>query len=109
MAYSQEFSRYAYVIDAAQPAIGVVDPRTDSLEAVSGFGNTTAVRAGGVDARLDRNWLYLLTNDPLAPKIDVLALERAGAALGNVQEFDIFRRVGNITSWQGLSIWPASH
>ncbi|KAL8965078.1 MAG: hypothetical protein Q9183_004042 [Haloplaca sp. 2 TL-2023] len=109
VAYSQDSSRYAYVIDAGQPAIGIVDPRTDSLTGVSGFGKTTAIRAGGVDARLDRSWLYLLTNDPLAPTINVFHLESGGKALRNVQEFDIFGRVGNITSWQGLSIWPASH
>ncbi|KAL8872024.1 MAG: hypothetical protein Q9174_002274 [Haloplaca sp. 1 TL-2023] len=108
VAYSQDSSRYAYVIDAGQPAIGIVDPRTDGLQGVSGFGNTTAVRLGGVDARLDRKWMYLLTNDPMAPKINVFGLERGGAKLRNVQEFDVFGKVGNITSWQGLAIWPAS-
>ncbi|KAI4194093.1 MAG: hypothetical protein LQ350_007982 [Teloschistes chrysophthalmus] len=107
--YIPQFSRYAYIIDAARPKITAFDPRNDQVKDITTYQippNSTGI--GGVDTRLDRNWLYLLTNDPNGPKVDVFAVQQGGPGLKMVQSFDIFSSIGKIPAWQGLAIWPSS-
>jgi hypothetical protein len=61
----------AYVIDAAQPKITVLDHQTGNIKGTVHFDVTTA-GTGGIDMAADRKWLYALTDDPVAPKINVL-------------------------------------
>ncbi|KAI4244237.1 MAG: hypothetical protein LQ352_006883 [Teloschistes flavicans] len=105
--YIPQYSRYAYVIDAAQGEIAAVDPRTDMVKDVYTYPvNTTG--SGGVDTRIDREWLYLLTDDPKAPKLNVFAVQQGGPGLKLIQSFDIFSNVGVIPFWMGLAIWPST-
>ncbi|KAI4100785.1 MAG: hypothetical protein L6R37_005277 [Teloschistes peruensis] len=105
--YVPQFSRYAYIIDAAQPEITAFDPRIDQVKDVTTYPlNSTGT--GGVDTRIDRQWLYLLTSDPNAPKLDVFAVQQEGPGLKMIQSFDIFSSIGVIPSWMGLGIWPSS-
>ncbi|KAL8706557.1 MAG: hypothetical protein Q9201_000430 [Fulgogasparrea decipioides] len=107
VAYTPEYSKSAYVVDAGQPNITVVDPRTDEVKNVIGI-ETDSPGDGGFDTHIDRKWLYLLTKSPSAPKVEVFAIESGGTGLLSVQSFDIFGAVGRIPGWMGLAIWPSS-
>ncbi|KAL8724763.1 MAG: hypothetical protein Q9181_006686 [Wetmoreana brouardii] len=107
VAYTPEYSKFAYVVDARLPNITVVDSRTDEVKKVVAFNNDSS-GVGGIDAHIDRKWLYLLTRNPSAPKVEVFAIESGGTGLSSVQSFDIFGAVGRIPGWMGLAIWPSS-
>jgi hypothetical protein len=98
----------AYVIDAAQPNIAVLDPQTGDLKGTVHFDVTTA-GSGGIDMVADREWLYALTDDAVAPKINVFSLK--GGNSGNlpqqVQSYDPFSSVGSFPFWMGLDVYPS--
>ncbi|KAL8687581.1 MAG: hypothetical protein Q9218_006285 [Villophora microphyllina] len=103
--YVPQYSRYAYVIDALEGEITAVNAQTDEVTSVYTYPlNSTG--NGGIDTRIDRKWLYLLTDSAKAPKLDVFAVQQGGPGLKMVQSFDIFSTVGVIPFWMGLAIWP---
>lgn len=105
VAYSPHGSA-AYIIDAALPNITVVDTETGNIRARFGY---SAVSAGGVDVAIDRGRLYLLTDDPTAPKINVFDLHEHDTVnpATQIQSLDIFSVVGPIPFWMGMAIYPA--
>ncbi|KAL8791765.1 MAG: hypothetical protein Q9195_005641 [Heterodermia aff. obscurata] len=89
--YDPRVSSRAYVMDAGQAVIDVVDAGTGRLE--------RRVRIGG-------EWIYVLTDDPNHPNINVFKIQ-GGPDLNPVQQFDLFgSAVGSIPEWMGLAIWP---
>ncbi|KAL8945953.1 MAG: hypothetical protein Q9222_007582 [Ikaeria aurantiellina] len=108
VAYSAQYSPVLYVIDAAQPNITVVDPRNDEVTGQFDIPSGTPGN-GGADTKIDRKWLYVITDRPAAPKVEVYAVGRQGTSLRSVQSFDIFSNVGQIPGWMGLAIWPSTY
>lgn len=64
VAYDPRLSKSAYVMDAGQTQINVVDPATGELEKRISFtngGQPPFLGSGSFDTRIDREWLYVLT------------------------------------------------
>ena len=64
VAYDPCLSKSAYVMDAGQPQINVVDPGTGVLEKRVNFtngGQPVKTGSGAFDTRIDREWVYVLT------------------------------------------------
>ena len=64
VAYDPRLSTSAYVMDAGQPQINVVDHTTGALEKRIGFtngGRPVTSGTGSFDTRIDREWIYVLT------------------------------------------------
>ena len=64
VAYDPRLSKSAYVMDAGQPQINVVDARTGVLEKRVSFtngGQPVTTGSGSFDTRIDREWVYVLT------------------------------------------------
>lgn len=98
------------VIDALQPNITVVSPETGAVKQVFHF---DAPPLGAADSKLDRRWLYLLTDSPTDPQVlvfDVSPLQD-GASPPQVQSYDIFSALGLFAPGaeaMGLAIHPSS-
>lgn len=101
-AYAPQFDT-VFVLDAAQPNITVVSPETGDVRGVVQF---DAVMGGGIDSRVDREWLYTLTDPNTDPKVMVWNVKEGGQ-LREVQSFDIEGSLGEtIPAWFGLAIYP---
>ena len=64
VAYDPRLSKSAFVMDAGQPQIDIVDPKTGELEKRVSFtngGQPVTTGSGAFDARIDREWIYVLT------------------------------------------------
>ncbi|KAL8711828.1 MAG: hypothetical protein Q9220_003772 [cf. Caloplaca sp. 1 TL-2023] len=108
VAYSPQYSPFLYVIDAAQPNVTIVDPRNDEVSGVFDIPSGTPGN-GGFDTKIDRKWLYVITDRAVAPKVEVFKIGKQGTFLRSVQSFDIFSSVGQIPDWMGLAIWPSTY
>lgn len=98
------------VIDALQPNITVVSPETGAVKQVFHF---DAPPPGAADSKLDRTWLYSLTDSPTDPQVlifDVSPLQVGGSPL-QVQSYDIFSALGQFARGaeaMGLVIYPST-
>lgn len=110
VAYSPRFSKYAYVMDALASNVTIVDPRVGRVETegVVQF-QTRTPGAGALDARVDRRWLYALTDDTADSRLNVWEIEKQGWALKQVQGFDITGELGLLPYRMGLAIWSAEY
>ena len=90
-------------MDAARPKITALNPETGDVKGQVSF---PAAAAGGFDSRVDRDWLYTLTDDLNDPKVNVFEIVAGPALLKQVQSFDIFQQVGEIPDLTGMAIWP---
>lgn len=105
VAYSPH-GKAAYVVDAFQANVTVVDTESGDVRARFGY---PARAAGGVDAAIDRGRLYLLTDDVVAPKVNVFKLRERDAEEPAmlVQSLDIYGTVGSIGTANGMAIYPS--
>lgn len=78
------------------------------MKGQTSFSKNNADVVGGSDARVDRNWLYILTDDQTDPKVIVMKVG-PGQVPTTVQEFDIFQQVGTIPGWMGMAIYPTDY
>ncbi|KAL8750551.1 MAG: hypothetical protein Q9184_006388 [Pyrenodesmia sp. 2 TL-2023] len=110
VAYAPRYAGYAYVMDAAASDVTVVDARGGKVEEEVGVVHfeTPTAGTGALDTKVDREWLYALTDDPVDSRVNVWALESAGRGLRLVQGFEIFREVAMLPYRMGLAVWPAS-
>ena len=93
VAYAPQFDS-AYVIDAANPLISIINPETGDIKTQVTY-NVTMPGSGGYDSKVDRNYLYTLTDDQQDPRINVFDISRGGYPV-QVQSFNIFQQVGTI-------------
>ena len=108
VAYSP-FHQAAFVIDALQPNITIVNTGTGDVEGV--FHYPTG-QFGGFDSMVQRKWLYTLSDDQTDPKIEVFDIEGVnnGKEPVLVQGYDLFEGVGGFApapSWMGLDVYPS--
>jgi hypothetical protein len=103
-----------FVIDAGKPTVTIVD-RSDGKEKAQ-F-NFTTPTLGAMDTKVDRNFLYFLT-DPFGNEATLIASPQVlvydikpvkeGKIPTQVQSFDIFKEIGQIPGLMGLAIYPAT-
>ncbi|KAL8901736.1 MAG: hypothetical protein Q9207_005062, partial [Kuettlingeria erythrocarpa] len=104
VAYAPRYSEYAYVMDAAMSNVTIVDPRVGRVEEVAKvYFETPTAGAGPIDTKIDRRWLYALTDDPVDSRVNVWELESEGRGLRLVQGFEIFREVAMLPWRMGLA------
>lgn len=97
------------MMDAAASNVTIVDPRVGRVEEVAAvYFETPTAGAGAIDTKVDRKWLYALTDDPVDSRVNVWELESEGSGLRLVQRFEIFREVAMLPLRMGLAVWPAS-
>lgn len=106
-AYAPQFDA-VYIIDAGRPNVTTISPETGKVKGQTSFSKNNADVVGGSDARVDRNWLYILTDDQTDPKVIVMKVG-PGQVPTTVQEFDIFQQVGTIPGWMGMAIYPTDY
>ena len=107
MAYAPQLDA-VYIIDAARPNVTTISPETGEMMGQTSFPANNVVESGGADARVDRNWLYILSDDQMDPKVIVMEVGPEQVPT-TVQEFDIFQQVGTIPGWMGMAIYPTDH
>ena len=103
-AYAPQFDA-VYVIDAARPNVTTINPETGDVRGQTSFSANKVVEFGGSDSRVDRNWLYILSDDQTDPKVVVMKVG-PGQVPTTIQEFDIFQQVGKIPGRMGMAIYP---
>ena len=89
------------VVDALQPNITIISPETGAVKEVFHF---DAPPPGAADSKLDRKWLYTLTDSPTDPKVlvfDVTPLSDGGLPQ-LAQSYDTVGAVGLIPTGAGL-------
>jgi hypothetical protein len=97
------------VIDALQPNITVNSPETGSVKDVFHF---AAPPPGASDSKLDRTWLFSLSDSPTDPQVlvfDVTPLSNGGSP-PQVQSYDVISALGPIptgSGFMGLAIYPS--
>ncbi len=106
-AYAPQFDA-VYIIDAARPNVTTISPETGEVRGQTSFSENKVVQAGGSDSRVDRNWLYILSDDLMDPKVVVMRVG-PGQVPSTIQEFDIFQQVGMIPGWMGMAIYPTDY
>ena len=98
-----------YLIDAGQPTITVVNPESGDVKGQYPYSTPSA---GGEDSRIDRKWLYVLTDTqpaansttgPLEQNIKVFDINTGG--VNPVQSFG----VGKLQYQMGLAIYPSTY
>jgi hypothetical protein len=115
VAYAPVFGS-AFLIDAARNIITTLNLKTDN--ATQQFEFPTPV-GGAFDTKVDRNWLYTLT-DPFSistgsltasPQIVVFNISPItfGGIPQQVQSFDIFNAIGTIPDLMGLALYPSTN
>ncbi|KAG0646602.1 hypothetical protein D0Z07_7569 [Hyphodiscus hymeniophilus] len=103
----------AILSDAITPAFTVLNTETG---AVRGQVNFTTPLNGAMDNKIDRDWFYALTDpfgaDGLVASPELLVFDITPIARGGVpkqvQTYDIFHAIGNITNLNGLAIYPGN-
>lgn len=97
-------------MDALASNVTIVDPRVGRVETegVVQF-QTRTPGAGALDARVNRRWLYALTDDTADSRLNVWEIEKQGWALKQVQGFDITGELGLLPYRMGLAIWSAEY
>ena len=106
-AYAPQFDA-VYIIDAARPNVTTISPETGEVRGQTSFSENNVVEFGGSDTRVDRKWLYILSNDQTDPKVIVMRVG-PGQVPTTIQEFDIFQQVGSIPGWMGMAIYPTDY
>ena len=106
-AYAPQFDA-VYIIDAARPNVTAINPETGEVRGQTSFSENKVVEFGGMDSRVNRNWLYILTDDQTDPKVVVMKVG-LGQVPTTIQEFDIFQQLGTIPAWMGMAIYPADY
>ena len=106
-AYAPQFDA-VYIIDAARPNVTTINPETGEVRGQTSFSENKVVEFGGADARVDRNWLYILSDNQMDPKVIVIEV-RPGQVPITIQEFNIFQQVGMIPGWMGMAICPTGY
>lgn len=96
----------AYIIDALQPNITVIDSLTGNVRGTFRF--SAPPMTGGLDSAIDNGHLYVLTLAS-SPKIEVFKLHEHDDdnLADHIQSFDIFSNVGILPFWMGMAIYPA--
>lgn len=112
-AYDPAISRL-FVMDAARPVITILDSNSGRVTSQYNF---TAPFGGAQDTRIDRNFLYVLT-DPVHSDLELAAPPQVlvydvspvlgGATPREVQSFDILQVVGKLPGAIGLAVYPAA-
>ncbi|KAK0512839.1 hypothetical protein JMJ35_004856 [Cladonia borealis] len=97
-----------YIIDAARPNVVTISPETGEVTGQTSFPANNLVESGGADARVDRNWLYILSDDQMDPKVIIMEVGPEQVPT-TVQEFDIFQQVGTIPGLMGMAIYPTEY
>ena len=99
--YAPRFNS-AYVIDAGNPNITVVDPASGKVKGVIKY---DASAMGGFDTAIDRTYMYVLAG---SDGIVVLDLEGSheGVVSKQVQQYDL-SALGPRQQWQGMAIYPS--
>ena len=100
--YSSRFNS-AYIFDAANTNITVLDPVTGAVKDKI-IMDPTAM--GAFDIAIDRTWLYVLGGDASIEVISLLG-ENHGVTPTQVQKFDL-SYFGSRKGWQGFAIYPSS-
>ncbi len=100
--YSARFNS-AYIFDAANTNITVLDPVTGAVKDKIIMDPTVG---GAFDSAIDRRWLYVLGGDASVEVISLLG-ENHGATPAQVQKLDL-SAVGSRKGWQGFAIYPSS-
>ena len=107
MAYAPQFDAM-YVTDAARPNVTTISPETGEVISQTSFSENKVEMLGRTDARVDRNWLYILSDDQTDPKVIVMKVG-PGQVPTTIQQFNIFQQVGTIPGWRGMAIHPTSY
>lgn len=103
-AYAAQFDA-VYVIDAARPNVTTINPASGDARGQTSFSANKVVENGGSDSRVDRDWLYILSDDLVDPKVVVMKVG-TGQVPVTIQEFDTIEQVGKIPGWMGMAIYP---
>lgn len=95
------------VMDALQPNITVISPETGVVKQVFHF---DAPPPGAADSKIDRTWLYCITDSPTAPEILVFDMTPLsyGSTPPQVQSYPIVSALGPIPTGSepmGLAIY----
>ena len=106
-AYTPQFDA-VYIIDAAGPNVTTISSKTGELMGQTSLSENNVVKSGGADARVDRNWLYFLSDDQMDPEVTVMAVGPEQVP-PTIQEFDIFQQVGTIPGCMGMTIYPTEY
>ena len=107
VAYAPQFDA-VYIIDAARPNVTTISLETGESMGQTSFSENNIVESGGADARVDRNWLYVLTDDQTDPKVIVMEVGPQQVPT-TVQEFDIFQQVGTSHGWMSTAIYTTDY
>lgn len=104
-----------FVADALRPVITIVDTVSGEITGSTNFSTPTL---GGVDSKVDRNYLYQLTAPvntttldlEASPHVLVYNIADVGdkKTLTQKQSFDIFSAVGEFPGVFGLAVYPAA-
>jgi len=97
--YSSRFDSI-FLLDGGVTNVTVIDPWSG---AVKGEIVQAAAGGGSLDAKGDREWLYVLKGDS---SVSVSKLTNGGKGV-EVQEVDL-SALGSRQGWQGLAIYPSS-
>ncbi len=98
-AYAPRFDA-AYIIDAGNANITVVDPESGVMKGVIKMS-----AKGGFDTNIDRTWMYVLTGDSSVVVVD-LEGSNPGKVAAQVQKYDLASE-GVKGHWEGMAIYPS--
>lgn len=100
-AYSPRFEA-AYIIDAGSTNFAIVDPESGAMK---GTVKLDMSAGGGFDTKIDRTWMYVLTQDSSVVVVD-LEGSNYGKAATQVQKYDL-ANYGVKGNWEGMAIYPS--
>jgi len=100
-AYAPRFDA-AYIIDAGNTNITVVDPESGVMKGVIKLEMSAK---GGFDTNIDRTWMYVLTGDSSVVVVD-LEGSNPGKVAAQVQKYDLASE-GVKGHWEGMAIYPS--
>ncbi len=100
-AYAPRFNS-AYVIDAGQPNITVLNPANGDVKGVITY---DASAKGGFDTAIDRTYMYVLAGSDGVVVID-LEGSHEGVVSRQVQQYDL-GPLGPREQWQGMAVYPS--
>ncbi len=100
-AYAPRFNS-AYVIDAGNPNITVVDPASGAVKGTIAY---DASAKGGFDTAVDRSYMYVLAGGDYVVVLD-LEGSHEGVVARQVQQFDL-AGLGPRRQWQGMAVYPS--
>ncbi|KUJ20110.1 uncharacterized protein LY89DRAFT_682894 [Mollisia scopiformis] len=102
-AYSSRFNTI-FVMDGGNPNITLLDPATGAIKGVE---VQDAAGKGSFDAKVDRNFLYVLRGGASVSVLDLTGLVGKGTSGMQVQSLDL-SALGSRALWTGMAIYPSS-